>query len=136
MRLAFKLILGCSVATFIIWSNSRREESVEATGQVETIQQQRDEAEGMLLKVCTNEVPGLNRIIDVSVDDSADLASKWTGRATVEYVNHLGGADRTNLLFIYSTAYGHLACMLDARLIYQQQTDELNRRLEAAKSGQ
>ena len=53
--------------------------------------------------LCTNEVMGLYKIIKLHVDDTSGNLADWTGEATVEYVNHDGGIDRTNLYFRFGS---------------------------------
>lgn len=68
-----------------------------------------EQAKQQMMIEITNEMVGLNRVLDAYVDDLTtnnivdemkhpDLAN-WVGSAKVEYVNHLGGIDRTNLYF-------------------------------------
>jgi hypothetical protein len=57
------------------------------------------EAPGVVLEACTNEIPGLKQIIHLNVYDGDPLTTRWTADATVDYINHLGGVDRTNLQF-------------------------------------
>jgi hypothetical protein len=73
------------------------------------------EAEGEMLKECTNIIVGLTRIIHSSVVDANDNPYQWGGDATVEYVNRVGGIERTNLFFKFGTDTGsdglvHLRC--------------------------
>jgi len=64
------------------------------------------EAETEMFKECTNVVVGLTRIIHSSVLDADDNPQQWTGAITAEFVNRLGGVERTNLLFRFSTDTG------------------------------
>ena len=73
------------------------------------------ESEGEMLKECTNVIVGLNRIIRASVTAADENPYKWTGEATVEFVNRVGGVERTNLVFRFGTDTGpdglmHLRC--------------------------
>lgn len=56
-------------------------------------------ADHELRSACTNAVTGLRFIVDTQASTSADNFMTWTATATVEYINHLGGVDRTNLAF-------------------------------------
>ncbi|HZR15716.1 MAG TPA: hypothetical protein VFE51_00190 [Verrucomicrobiae bacterium] len=76
------------------------------------------EAESEMLKECTNAVVGLTRIIRTSVAD-ADDNYRWTGEVTAEYVNRVGGIERTNVLFKFGTDTGmdglvHLRCAAES----------------------
>lgn len=73
------------------------------------------EAEGEMLKECTNAVIGLTRIIKQSIINADDNPYKWTGEVTSEYINHVGGIERTNVSFKFGTDTGsdgrvHLRC--------------------------
>jgi hypothetical protein len=77
------------------------------------------EADGEMLKECTNVIVGLNRVIHSSVVDADDNPYKWGGDATVEYVNRVGGIERTNLFFKFGTDTGsdglvHLRCSFES----------------------
>jgi len=54
---------------------------------------------------CTNEVTGLRGIISLDVDASDQNFMHWTATATVEYINHIGGVDRTNLSLRFDPTY-------------------------------
>jgi hypothetical protein len=76
----------------------------------------RSEAEGEMLKECTNVVVGLTRIIRASVVTSEEDPYKWSGDVVTEFVNHVGGIDRTNIFFRFRTDTGgdgwmHLRCI-------------------------
>lgn len=45
----------------------------------------------------TNDVVGLNRIISIDISRADPEPTNWTAQVVVEYVNHVGGIDRTNL---------------------------------------
>src|ERR1035437_1945985 len=62
---------------------------------------------------CTNDVTGLRQIIsvDASIDDENFV--KWKASATVEFINHIGGVDRTNLYYRFNNFQGHLSCLHD-----------------------
>ena len=61
----------------------------------------RTEANSAALKEATNEITGLNKIIDLSVNDSSDEMTNWSAVVTAEYMNHVGGIDRTNLHLLF-----------------------------------
>lgn len=64
------------------------------------------EAEREMLKECTNAVVGLSRIIHSSVMDAEDNPQQWTGTVTAEFVNRMGGVERTNVPFRFNTDTG------------------------------
>jgi hypothetical protein len=58
-----------------------------------------DFAREVMLREITNDVVGLRSLIFTLVNtDDADT-NKWSGFATLEYFNHFGGVDRTNMNF-------------------------------------
>lgn len=59
------------------------------------------EALAKMMPEITNSVIGLRTIIDYGVSAPDDNVSNWSGVAEVEYINHLGGVDRTNLSFCF-----------------------------------
>jgi len=72
------------------------------------------EANEEMLKYCTNNIIGLNHFISINlrhfITDSnneilksdIDDPHNWEGRIVVEYVNQMGGIDRTNLVFRFT----------------------------------
>jgi len=73
------------------------------------------EAEGEMLKECTNVVVGLTRIIRASVVTDENDPYRWSGDVVTEFINHVGGIDRTNISFKFRTDTGrdgwvHLRC--------------------------
>ena len=75
----------------------------------------RDQARGKMLAECTNAVTGCNRIIDADVWDIGDDPNKWTGEATVEFMNRIGGTERTNVPFRFLLVSGDtIACLVDS----------------------
>lgn len=55
------------------------------------------EAREAALRACTNELPGITAIIQVSVYDEAPLTSGWRAFATVDHRNEFGGISRREL---------------------------------------
>jgi hypothetical protein len=77
------------------------------------------EAEGEMLKECTNVVVGLSRIIRTLVVKADDNPYRWAGDVTTEYVNRVGGIERTNVFFKFGTDTGpdgqvHLRCSFES----------------------
>jgi len=70
----------------------------------------RTDASGLVAKECTNEVPGIKNIVHMEIFDSDDNYTKWTADVTLDFYNHIGGVDRTNLSFGFSSAVGDLTC--------------------------
>jgi len=59
---------------------------------------------------CTNVVTGLRSIIRQDAETSPSNLAQWAATATVEYVNHQGGMDRTNLDFTFEALLDKLVC--------------------------
>jgi hypothetical protein len=77
------------------------------------------EADPEMLKECTNVLVGLTRIIRTSMVNSDDNPYKWAGDITAEYVNRVGGIERTNVSFKFGTDTGgdglvHLRCSFES----------------------
>jgi hypothetical protein len=66
----------------------------------------RADAEQSAREACTNEVVGLRQIIYLHEDTTDDNFMKWTASATVEFINSVGGVERTNLDFKFGTING------------------------------
>jgi hypothetical protein len=58
-------------------------------------------ADEALISECTNVVIGLRTIIQHNTETYDHNFTKWTGSATVEFINMVGGVERTNLEFIF-----------------------------------
>src|SRR5262249_43571212 len=79
------------------------------------------EAEVEMLKETTNVIVGLTRIIHSSLQTLIDNPYKWTGEVTAEFVNRVGGVERTNVYFKFGTDTGtdglvHLWCGSESEL--------------------
>ena len=66
-----------------------------------------------VLEECTNKVVGLNRIIALNLDDHGSNVSQWRAEATLEYVNSIGGVQRTNLNFRFEGFGSGIICLQD-----------------------
>ena len=71
----------------------------------------RKSAESLVRAACTNEVTGLRQFISMDISTYGQNVKEWKATATVEYVNHLGGIDRTNLEFVFETLGGDFDCL-------------------------
>lgn len=65
-------------------------------------------AEQGVREACTNYTVGLSSIIDLRAETYDDNFMKWTASATVEYINPVGGVNRTNLEFKPSVIGGKM----------------------------
>jgi hypothetical protein len=71
----------------------------------------RVDADQAVRKGITNQVVGLRQIISQRADTSDENFMKWTATATVEFINPVGGVDRTNLDFKFDAWAGQLECL-------------------------
>ena len=62
-------------------------------------------ADAALAAECTNVVVGLRLILNQRTETFDDNFTKWVGTATVEFINALGGMERTNLEFRFDPGY-------------------------------
>lgn len=103
-------IIGLAVvliALFLVDYRVRQDENP-AADKPETDSQrwrrQQQQGEAAFAKSITNDVVGYSRTIETYRDISNDDVGKWWGHATVEYLNPMGGIQRTNLYWKFSTA--------------------------------
>ena len=69
-------------------------------------------AEAAARAACTNEVIGLRGIISLDVQTYDDNFMSRTASATVEYVNQIGGVDRTNIELKFDPGYAGVPAWL------------------------
>jgi hypothetical protein len=82
------------------------------------------DCEAQIQAQITNDVVGYSRTIRMDIQRADPNPTNWTAEAVVEYVNHQGGIDRTNIPYrCYQTNYW----TADVRLDY-------NRQMNAAKA--
>jgi hypothetical protein len=62
-------------------------------------------AENAARIACTNEIVGLRGIIALDVQTYDNNFKNWTANATVEYINHIGSVDRTNIELTFDPGY-------------------------------
>lgn len=61
----------------------------------------RAEARAQAMQECTNAVVGLTKVVRLELRDSAGDPNQWTGVAAAEFVNRVGGVERTNVRLRY-----------------------------------
>jgi hypothetical protein len=66
---------------------------------IERWDRERAEAPQALRLECSNVVIGLKRIVDFNIDDVENNTALWKATATCEFINKIGGYERTNLSF-------------------------------------
>jgi hypothetical protein len=89
--------------------------------------QRRAGAEALVRGRLAQDQIGLQRVISCTIDDSDEDANQWTAVAVVDFVNHMGGVDRTNLFYEFELAplpnpngETNLQVALDAAKMYRQ----------------
>jgi hypothetical protein len=73
----------------------------------------RTDAPEVLRKACLEAVTGFTRIIEPALSDYDENPYNWTAAPTCEFINRLGGVERTNLLFVFAVHDGELYCYPD-----------------------
>jgi hypothetical protein len=116
---ALKIILALTLCALAVWfairtwhetaKGNQGELSLTRPGDNESypdkIARYRAGAELAARVACTNEVVGLRNIINLDLDTAADNFMNWKAFATVEYINQIGGVDRTNLELKFDPGY-------------------------------
>jgi hypothetical protein len=120
-----KSIIGWLIAILllgiIVWVGAQKSKEFNSPKPESEWQQKhrlQSEAASGVLAECSNHVVGITRVIDSFVDDLDSDPHKWKGDVTVEFINQIGGVDRTNIPFIFSTDTGfdgvlHVYCHYD-----------------------
>ena len=96
----------------------------------------RKEAEYKLLEECTNSLVGFQRVVSSYIRDSDVSPENWTATATADFVNHIGGIDRTNLPFKFEQFEGHIICMVDVVAILKAEHKRFMREMEQIQGGE
>jgi hypothetical protein len=109
------ILLVIVVGVPIYWWRSLYPDTRKPETELQQKARLQSEAEGEMLKECTNVVVGLTRIIRASVVTAEDNPYRWSGDVVTEFINHVGGIDRTNIFFKFRTDTGpdgwvHLRC--------------------------
>jgi hypothetical protein len=84
----------------------------------ETMARLRKESEPAMLKECTNYL-GFSRMIDYRLNNYDDQITNWTGSASIDFLNHFGGMDRTNLYFRFYAGEHIFVAPDDIKMIEQ-----------------
>ena len=82
-----------------------------------------EEAPVAFAQAITNGVVGWTRTINSSIFDSGDNPHLWTGEATVEFVNKVGGVERKDTYFAFSQSDGHIRCSVTDLETYHARLD-------------
>ena len=74
----------------------------------------RSQAEAAIKTECTNLVPGIRNFVNLQSNVLDNSLARWSGSATLDYINPVGGVERTNLQFVFkSSSTGRLYCLLN-----------------------
>jgi hypothetical protein len=90
------------------------------------------EAQALLLPQCTNAIVGLHRIINQEIALRDPDPNQWSAQVTAEFVNRVGGIERTNVPFAFSSyrspvdGLEHVTCLVDLAKISQAERDALH----------
>jgi hypothetical protein len=117
--LVLAILLVVVVGGPIYWWRSQLAEVPKPESELQQKIRLQSEAELEMLKESTNVVVGLNRIIRISVANGDDNPYKWAGEVIAEFINRVGGVERTNLYFKFGTDTGsdglvHLRCGVES----------------------
>ena len=108
--ICLSMVVGCGKKEPLDWSEQTYEQHLEHW---------QSQARYELMKECTNSVTGLRQVIEFNINDSDRSVSKWDASASVEYINHEGGVDRTLAFFKFSQWQDKLICARDRALEYE-----------------
>lgn len=81
--------------------------------QEEKLARWQSDAQFKMLVECTNKLAGINKIIRVGVDDVTQPTAQWRGTVVADYVNRIGGIERTNIYYKISFVMGSAICIED-----------------------
>jgi hypothetical protein len=90
------------------------------------------EAQALVLPQCTNVIVGFNRIITEEVVLRDPDPNQWSAQVTAEFVNRVGGIERTNVPFAFAAyrspvdGLDHVICRVDLAKISQAERDALH----------
>jgi hypothetical protein len=104
--LVLAILLVVVVGGPIYWWRSQLAQVPKPETELEQKLRLQSEAELEMLKESTNVVVGLNRIIRASVANGDDNPYKWGGEVVAEFINRVGGIERTNVFFKFRTDTG------------------------------
>ena len=114
----FRKIFGLAVAAVLIgvalwlWHYKYQQFNPSSDGKTpdQKMTRWRSSAQPLMLAQATNDVPGLNRLVDFHLDTAGRSLNTWSGDVAADFVNHVGGIDRTNLHYVFTSIMGDLFC--------------------------
>jgi len=137
--LVLAILLVVVVGGPIFWWRTQYSQVPKPETELQQMARLQSESEGEMFKECTNVIIGLNRIIHFSLNIADDNPYKWSGKATVEFVNRVGGIERTNLDFKFGTDTGrdglvHLRCSTESEAEAERRLRQHNDKREIGRS--
>lgn len=137
--LVLAILLVVVVGGPIFWWRTQYSQVPKPETELQQMARLQSESEGEMLKECTNVIIGLSRIIHSSVTIADEDPYKWSGKATVEFVNRVGGIERTNLCFRFGTDTGHdglvhLRCSTESEAESERRLRQHNDKREVSRS--
>jgi hypothetical protein len=91
------------------------------------LQRWRDGAEAAVATICSNDITGFRGMVDTTVRDYSDQTDEWSARATVEYINTVGGVERTNLDLKFISTSGHITALIDYDKLRDRETERIQK---------
>lgn len=92
------------------------------------------EALALVLPQCTNAIVGLHRVITQDLALRDPNPNQWSAQVTAEFVNRMGGIERTTLPLAFSSyrspvdGLDHVLCRVDVMKISQAESDALHQK--------
>lgn len=84
------------------------------------------QAEQSMLETCSNYI-GFQRIVSHYLMRSDDNVTNWKGEADIDFVNKVGGIERTNLIFRVYKFQHDAMCGIDEEAMWKRQEEEGDR---------
>ncbi len=124
-----KMFLSILPAAALLWGCQKNPFPETHESNDQKIARWHNEAKTAMLTESTNRVPGINRIILNEVENRGQSVTSWRGHVTLDFVNHLGGIDRTNLYYLFTFPGGHVSCFRDGEREYQLALEAIRNRV-------
>ena len=99
------------------------------------------EARSAVTNACPKAIIGFSRVIELRLDSSVDNPSKWKAQVEVDFINQVGGIQRTNYPFIFtlsspdSDSRLHVGCYADSLELSRRAAADHAETLRRIKAG-
>ena len=125
-------ILFCLLAAAALLCGCKPDEPVKTAAENEN-----EHLQTLLREECTNQVVGITKIMSSYLDyDPKTAVTNWHAGASVEYINHFGGIDRTNLHLVFRLLTDqwstNIYCGTDFDYMLQEDLAKFHRELDRA----